>query len=125
MSDNFDIVHYNEMVFAFAYNIESQCGYAKKNTSVSFVEVIEESIYKQLTDSKVQGQLDIISALVVDTILDSVQIASCIEAIAAATGIAEQIINLFSTLVIIGVMKLGVSAWCLGSEKKQASGEDN
>lgn len=125
LSENFDLVQYNELVFAFAYNLESQYGYAKKKVSVSFLDAIEATIYEYLTDSKTLAKLDVFSALGVDSIIDSTQIATFTESIAVKTGVALPIINLFSTLVIIGVLKLGTSAWCKFYEMNHTSDKDN
>lgn len=125
LSENFDLAQYNELVFTLAYNLENQYGYAKKKSSVSFLDAIEAAIYKYLTDCNTLGKLDVLSTLGVDSLVDSTQIARLIEAVAAKTGIAVPIINLFSTLVIIGMLKLGTSAWCKYYEMKQASDEDN
>lgn len=124
-SENFDLAQYNELVFALAYNLESQYGYAKKKTSVSFLDATEAAIYEYLTDCNTLGKLDVLSTLGIDSLVDSTQIAGIIESLAAKTGVAVPIINLFSTLVIIGVLKLGISAWCKYYEMKQASDEDN
>lgn len=125
LSEYFDLSKYDGLVFAFAYNIETQYGYARKKSSVSFLKAIESTIYEHLTDCETRGKLDILATLSVDSLIDTTGIAAHIEQIATNTGLAVPMINLFTTLVIIGILKIGVEAWCKYYKSKQSSNEDN
>lgn len=108
-SSNIDIFKYDNIIFYFASNIECQDGYASKKTSVSFLSMIEAAIYERIKDQRLAGQLDVYVAVGLETLIQSVT---------NTTSMDGAIVNMFITLVITEILKVGISAWCKHYEAK-------
>lgn len=115
-SSDIDVTEYDNIIFYFACNIDNQDGYASKNASTTFLALIESTIYERIKDQRLMGKLDVYTAVGLSTVVQS---------ITNATSLDEKVINMFITLVITEVIKIGVNAWCKHYElKKTDEGEE-
>ena len=109
-SPTLDVVEYEKIVFYFACNVDNYDGYASKHTTPTFLSKIEESIYECLKDERLSGKFDVYTA---------VGLSSAIQSITNASSMDQKVINMFITLILTEIIKIGINAWCKLYEAKR------
>lgn len=111
----FKIEDYDTLILYFAMNLNrGLTHYSYKSKEPQFLDMIKEIIYKNLTDKRTRGKIDVMAEL------NAVVIGEFAEKI---TNNNSAIISIFTSFIVLGIINVGIDSWCTYYEKNRR--EDN
>lgn len=107
---DFSIDMYEELIVYFATDeVQPTIIFASSNSDVKFISFLEEGIYHFLSSQKNRGTGEILITSIISSIIPSV---------ASICSIDVSVLTGFANLIILGILKIGIDAWCKYYENK-------